>query len=457
MFPGKKYFVPGDHVKSLRRQDTRIKSIQRQLPKYPDTMIVKILSSSASFDGVDYNTDKIDNGKGELMMVKNFGALQGLMNLRPEDYKNYLKMVSATNKAVKKPQFHVAISAEGRSYDKHQLTEIAEKWLGKMGYGEQPYLIVFHKDTSNNHVHLVTTRVNRQGKKINSGFEKIRAQHNMNLVLGLDEKYTAQTAIEKALSYSFTTKAQFMMILECQGYKLAEKDDQLNVIKYGKVQGKVSLVAITEKMQKVAGNEKRIRQVSALFYKYAPQFDTTGLTEYLKEKHGIVLLFHSKGGKKPYGYTVIDHAGKAVYKGGEIMPLSKLFELNAGTASQQKKESNPYREPIFEPFRRDYYRAMLKAAMENYPDIRQGLQQTGIYIFSRDDRYYLVDKADKAFVPLDQLLDPAEYNEVMQAFAASGEVSAEISKQHIYVPAPMIAPSVDDEAMHGRKRRRKKN
>ncbi len=420
-------------------------------------MIVKILASSASFDGINYNTDKIDNGRGELMLVKNFGALQGLMNLRPEDYKNYLKMVSATNKAVKKPQFHVAISAEGRTCNKHQLTEIAEKWLEKMGYSEQPYLIVFHKDTSNNHVHMVTTRINRQGKKINSGFEKIRAQANMNAVLAIDEKHNAKVSIEKALAYSFSTKAQFMMILECQCYKSVEKDGNLNVIKYGKVQGEVSLAAIAEILQKAISNDSRMKQIAALFYKYAPLYDTAGLTEYLKEEHGIVLLFHSKDGKKPYGYTVIDHASKAVFKGGEIMPLSKLFDLSAGVAAHPKKASNPYREPIFEPFRRDYYRAMLKAAMENYPDIRQGLQQTGLYIFSRDDRYYLVDKADKAFIPLDQLLDNVEYSQVMQAFSASGEVSAEIGRQHIYIPAPVIAPSIDDEAINGRNRRRKKH
>jgi len=66
-----------------------------------------------------------------------------------------------------------------------------------------------------------------------------------------------------------------------------------------------------------------------------------------------------------------------------------------------------------------------------------------------------MDKADKAFIPLDQLLDETEYSQVMQAFAASGEVSAEIQKQHIYVPAPVIALSIDDEAIHGRNRRRK--
>jgi len=56
-------------------------------------MIVKILTSSASFNGVSYNTNKVDRNKGELMKVANFGPLQGLGTLRPQDYINYLKLV----------------------------------------------------------------------------------------------------------------------------------------------------------------------------------------------------------------------------------------------------------------------------------------------------------------------------------------------------------------------------
>ena len=119
-------------------------------------MIVHILPPAGGFPAVSYNTDKVDANKGELMKVANFGALQGLMNVRPEDYKNHLAMVSAMNKHVKRPQFHVVISAEGRSYDKHELTAIGEEWLAQMGYEKQPSLIIFHKDTANNHVHLVT-------------------------------------------------------------------------------------------------------------------------------------------------------------------------------------------------------------------------------------------------------------------------------------------------------------
>lgn len=416
-------------------------------------MIVKILSSSASFHGVSYNTDKIDKNTGQLMAVNNFGALQGLANLRPEDYKNYLKMVSATNKAVKKPQFHAAISAEGRSYDKNQLTEIAIQWLEKMGYGDQPYLVVFHKDTANNHVHIVTTRINRQGKKIDSGFENSRALRNLNEVVGIDEKQKAKSDIEKALAYSFSTKAQFMMILESQGYKLAEKEGKLNVIKFGRVQGEVNLAAITEKLQKTPGSDDRKKQVAALLYKYAPQHDSRSLAAYLKKQHGIDLLFHAKDGKTPYGYSVIDHAGKAVYKGGEVMPLQKLLAIATGKPAQ-KQGADRYREPLNENDNREYCRALLYAAMKNYPDIRQGLRANNLNIFLKDDRYMFADFGNSIFFPLDQLLDTEEYGLVLQTFAASGEINAETVRQHVYVPAPVIASSVDDEAVHGRKRRK---
>ena len=204
-------------------------------------MVVKILSSSATFSGVRYNTNKVDSGKGELMKVSGFGALNALCVLHPEDYKNHLKAVSALNKRVSHAQFHATISTKGREHDKYALTQIATEWLNKMGYGDQPYLIIFHKDTANNHVHIVTTRVDRQGKKISSAIEKVRGSQHLNNILGLDEKHSAKQDIEKALSYSFSTKAQFMMILESQGYVLREKEGKLDVMKFGVQQDEVSI------------------------------------------------------------------------------------------------------------------------------------------------------------------------------------------------------------------------
>lgn len=73
-------------------------------------MIAKFLKASSNFGGVFYNTDKVEIGRAEFMGAVNFDALRGLTEVRPADYLNYLKAITAGNKNVSKPQLHVAIS-----------------------------------------------------------------------------------------------------------------------------------------------------------------------------------------------------------------------------------------------------------------------------------------------------------------------------------------------------------
>lgn len=309
-------------------------------------MIVKILKPSATFKGVRYNTNKVDKDKGELMKVANFGALQALQNLRPKDYINYLEAQSAASKRTKYPQLHTVISCKGRSHSKQELTAIAEQWLNGMGYGEQPYLLVFHKDTANNHIHIVSTRVDRDGKKINDSFEKIRAYEVLNRIVGLDEKQEIDKNIEKALSYGFSTRAQFMMLLEACGYSLKLSDGVYQISRYGKRQGTVPLEQVYTKIGIFNKDIDRMAQLRAVFAKYRNQYDpavvhvpaplpgnrsslpsgyTSAMAQMLSGKFGVQIIFHGKDGKPPYGYTVIDHSRKMVYKGKDLMPLAEFI------------------------------------------------------------------------------------------------------------------------------------
>lgn len=310
-------------------------------------MIVKFLAKSKTFKGVRYNTNKVDKNKGELMKVSGFGPLQGLSQLMPQDYINYLNMVSARNKRVIYPQLHTVISAKGQERGKEELTAIAENWLKKMGYGDQPYLIIFHKDTRNHHVHIVSTRVDKcSGKKISSAFEKIRAQTAINKIMQMDPVQKATNDLEKAMSFNFQTKAQFMMILESQGYKLTEDSGKLDLIKFGRKLLEVKIDFLKERKADYQVNQARASQITAWLYKYREIYSaalrseavplpggheldkeiyTSDLAVFLKESFGLQLMFHGKPGKAPYGYSLLDHEKGNVFKGGELMDMDVLL------------------------------------------------------------------------------------------------------------------------------------
>ncbi|MBS1500694.1 MAG: relaxase/mobilization nuclease domain-containing protein [Bacteroidetes bacterium] len=433
-------------------------------------MIVKFLYTkgpNGHFPAVRYNTGKVDRNKGELMKVANFGPLQGLGQLRPEDYRNYLKAVSSTNKAVKKPQFHVAISCVGKEYDKDQLTSIAVQWMEKMGYGQQPYLVIFHKDTRNHHVHIVSTRIAPDGKKISDKYEKIRGQQQMQVVLGIDPKRNAISDVEKALSYCFNTKAQFLMILESLGYRHKEENGKLLLFKFGKQQGEVNISLIDQRLGNRPGEDRR-KQITAWFHKYAGSYDTTlqknhgkyqsEFSAWLKQQMGIELVFHASGDKPPYGYTVIDHAEHNVFKGGEIVPLKELQGITKNETAKEVVPEQTVQDPIsnLDDKHRQYYAAILKAVLYNYPDMVQGLYHHGLTLTRNGEDFYLDDPGAGISIPADQLLDETDYSRMVEQFSQSAEVDEEVFRQHIYVPAVTITDDIDDEAIHGRNRRRKK-
>ncbi|HEY4198553.1 MAG TPA: relaxase/mobilization nuclease domain-containing protein [Mucilaginibacter sp.] len=432
-------------------------------------MIVKFLYTAGPnghFPAVDYNSDKMDKNKGELLKAVNFGSLQAMGQWQREDYRNYLKMVSANNKAVNKPQFHVAISAPGRSYSKEQLAGIATQWMERMGYGKQPYLLIFHKDTDNNHIHIVSTRVDKQGKKIKDSFEQIRGHEQMNIVLGLDEKHNTSVDAEKALTYHFSTKAQYLLILESMGYAHKEEDGKLVLIKFGKRQAQIDLTLVEERLQNKPDEDRR-KQLTAWFHKYAGSYDTllyrhhgkyqSAFSAYLKTTMGIELVFHASGDKPPYGYTLLDHAKLNVFKGGEIMALKELLamEMKPDAHAEAKESSEVFNNRVADDKQRQYYAAILKAVLYNYTDMVQGLHHQGLTISRTGEYFYLGDPGAGVYIDTTDLLEEKDHRYMVEQFSQHIEIGQEINRQHIHIPAISLAPDIDDEAINGRNRRRK--
>jgi len=287
-------------------------------------MIAKILKPTLKFSGIIYSQRKISDGKASFSGAFNFPFSQDKAS--PETYIAYLEALAAcADKQIKNRQFHATISTKGKEHDETFLLDISQKWMDKMGYGSQPYLIYFHGDTANNHVHIVSCRVTEDGKIINPYMEGRRAGLAIRELMNENLKEKAAFDIKDAIqNYSFSTIAQFKLILEQRGWTVREKDDKINLIKFVN-QGSIDNIQITDKASKYEQNQKRVRQLRSIFMKYGG-LPTSQFQNFMRENFGVEIIFHkAKNHSKPYGYTVLDHAHKCVMKGGEIMPIEALL------------------------------------------------------------------------------------------------------------------------------------
>ena len=289
-------------------------------------MIAKILKATDNFSGILYSELKIDEGKALFCGAYNFPFDENVASA--EDYINYLERYAATaTRDIKNVQFHAVISTKGKEHDKEFLTEITTKWMEKMGYGKQPYLIYFHGDTDNNHVHVVSCRINEKGERINPYMEGRRAGIAIRELMNENLTEKAKSDITDVINnYNFSTTAQFRLAIERRGWKTTEKDEKINLIKFVK-QGDISAVSVSEKTQNYKPNEARIKQLRAIINKYKG-LPTEQLQNFMRDSFGVDIVFHTaKNHTQPYGYTIIDNKAKQIFKGSEIIPIQAILNF----------------------------------------------------------------------------------------------------------------------------------
>ncbi|MDO4728850.1 MAG: relaxase/mobilization nuclease domain-containing protein [Bacteroidota bacterium] len=328
-------------------------------------MIVKILSSaSKDFHGVKYNDKKINKGSGELMMMKNFPSFLD-KNSTQEEVGNYLKSISNSDR-VKKPQFHAVLSTKNQEHNKEQLTQLAEEFMKEMGYEKQPFIVVFHNDTENNHVHIVSTRVDKQtGLKINDSYEKIKSQRALNKAMEKVLNVRLEERLNDLMKYKYSNYQQFEKLLTRKGFKVVlDEKDKVHIFKNGDLQKSLNLdkLNFSNDYQK----DSRSKQLKEIILKYKGLYSATvfkvidnrkeeglfdkdkpigeqpkiefesELQQKLRDIFGVDIIFHHKDDKKPFGYTLIDNATQKVYKGSEIVKMSDVFDFS--DAQIQKRD-----------------------------------------------------------------------------------------------------------------------
>ena len=158
-------------------------------------MVANIRSGSSPGGALYYNKEKVDKDEAEVLLWQKMlepydkcGRLD--IDVCMESFMPYLEANRRTTNTV----FHASLnpSPEDRLTDE-QLRKIACEYMERMGYGEQPYIVFKHKDISREHLHIVSLRVDEQGRKLPHDFE---ARRSMEILRDLECKYGLQPSVK---------------------------------------------------------------------------------------------------------------------------------------------------------------------------------------------------------------------------------------------------------------------
>ncbi|SHG37290.1 conjugal transfer protein MobB [Dysgonomonas macrotermitis] len=338
-------------------------------------MVAKISSGKSLFGALSYNQTKVDKGQADVLFSQNIiRTIDGSYNI-PLCMRSFAPYLAANNKTIN-PTIHISLNPHPDDVlTDEQLSCIAQEYMDKLGYGRQPYLVYKHDDIDRKHIHIVSIRIDENGKKINDSFEKKRSdtirkelekkynllpaeqQKNSNnlplkpvdIKVGNVKRQVGNIAKSLMKDYRFQSINEYRALLNIYGVTVEEvkgevRDKAYNGLVYsaldkkGEKTGnpfKASLigrdVGYDILQNRIAFSKKSMRENPV--YNRTKAIVSNALHSKPKRKNfekelaknGISVLFRENKDKRIYGVTFIDHQEKAVFNGSK---MGKEFSAN---------------------------------------------------------------------------------------------------------------------------------
>ncbi len=357
-------------------------------------MVAKLTIGSSLFGAIKYNADKVNEGKGQLLDTNRvFNNGTGRVDIAQvlQDFERWMPKQTRTEK----PVLHVSLNPHpDDKLTDGDLTAIAHEYMERMGYGDQPYIIVKHEDIDRHHIHIVSVRVNEQGRCIDKSFnfprskritrdiekeyglhpadKKLEKQtvnplHPVNPQEGDIKKQVGNTVKAVFSTYQFQTIGELRALLSLYNITVDEvrgnvRGEDYNGLVYSVIDAngekvgnpfKSSLfgknVGYEALLKKVAASKQRIKDKNlteptkkSLEYALKRTYDKDEFVRLLKEK-GIDCVFRYTDEGRLYGATFIDHRTHCVLNGSR---MGKAFSANALEQhfNTPKEKQIPYQE-----------------------------------------------------------------------------------------------------------------
>ena len=351
-------------------------------------MITKKLRQTGGgrFPAAGYNEGKVLEGVADLLMARNvderFIRQLDIMHAvginAAGEVERYMREHSRTygNSKTQNKQFHVALSVKEHEMDRYELGEFAEKFMERMGYGGQPYFVYFHHDTGNNHVHILSTRINRYGIAISDSFDKMRMQRVTDEILGI----TPEKERQKLFSYGFQTEGQFLNVARSCGYnpkeetvdgvecytffrshypqftipkgevvkRMTAKEDSLAMRKRKECARQLKAILMkyrqlslqqqfpTKKGKSVTQSDLEERKTLALSglrhkdgtsFNEAEKLQVKWMLKELRQKLGIDIHWQKDKNGIIRGYSIVDHKTKTAFDGSQVLRMGEWMDI----------------------------------------------------------------------------------------------------------------------------------
>ncbi len=137
-------------------------------------MVANILPSSKSLTkALFYNFNKVDK---ELASVLGVANLEERESYHALSVRQNMELLIPNQCRTKNRVFHCSLNPDPKEkLSDEEFVAVADEYMYLLGYGKQPYIIFKHNDIEREHIHIVSLRVDSEGKKISDQFEYKRS------------------------------------------------------------------------------------------------------------------------------------------------------------------------------------------------------------------------------------------------------------------------------------------
>jgi len=194
------------------------------------------------------------------------------------------------NERVKANSVHISLSFDPQEkLTKEKLQDIAKSYMDQIGFGNQPYLVYQHHDAGHPHVHVVTTNITAEGKRID--MNNIGRTLSEKARKSIDKEFKLISPENKKLSQRLQQK-------ESTQNESRLKPVSLQKVQYGKSQTKAAILNVVDYVM----NQYKytsLGEYNAVLKLYNIMADPGQKGSLVQEKKGLV-------------YRVLDEAGNKI-------------------------------------------------------------------------------------------------------------------------------------------------